>query len=80
MMKKVLESMKWFYEEIMLTCMWTLVYSLILEDEDVFFPFMLIDSKNLYGCVIAIMITIIATETIGIIIKRVSKTIKEIKG
>lgn len=79
-MKKFYESMKWFYKEIMLTCMRTLIYSLILEDEDVFFPFMLIDSRNIFGSVIAIMITIITTETVGILMRRISKSIKEIKG
>lgn len=78
--KKLFKSAKWLYEELVLTCAWTLVYSLILEDEDVFFPFMVIDCANVYGATIALLITVISTETLGILIKRMGNTIKEIKG
>ena len=80
MMKKILESAKWMYEQMILTTMWTLIYSLLIEDEDVFFPLMIIDCEDLDDAVIALLITCTVTEAIRILIKRVSKTIKEIKG
>lgn len=80
MMKKILESARWFYEQMVLTTMWTLIYSLIIEDEDAFFVFMIIDCENIYGAAIAMLITCTVSETLRILIKRVSKTVKEIKG
>lgn len=80
MMKKVLESMKWFYEQMVLTTMWTLIYSLIIENEDAFFPFMIIDCENIYGAAIALLITCTVSETTRILIKRVRNTVREIKG
>jgi hypothetical protein len=80
MMKKLLESAKWLYEQMILTTMWTLIFSLIIEDEDAFFPFMVIDCENIYGACIAMLITCTVTESMRIIAKRVRNTIKEIKG
>jgi hypothetical protein len=80
MMKKIFESAKWMYEQMILTTMWTLIYSLLIEDEDAFFPFMIIDCENIYGACIAMLITCTVTESVRIIIKRIRNWFKEIKG
>lgn len=80
MLKKLFKSARWFYEQMILTTMWTLIYSLLIEDEDAFFPIMIIDCENIYGAVMALLITCTVSESIRILIKRVSKTVREIKG
>ena len=80
MLKRLLESAKWLYEQMVLTTMWTLIYSLVIEDEDAFFPFMIIDCENIYGAAIAMLITCTVSEAIRILFKRIRNTIKEIKG
>lgn len=80
MKERFYKSMRWLYEQMILTTFWTLIFSLIIEDEDAFFPFMVIDCANLYGAVMALLITCTVTETLRILIRRMVNTIKEIKG